>query len=56
MEIRPTRMTLQLAYRSIKRSYGIVEDLLVKVDKFFFSIDFIVMDIEEDVDVPLILG
>ena len=33
-----------------------MEDLLVKVDKFLFSVDFVVMDIEEDVDVPLILG
>jgi len=45
-----------LADRSIKRPYGIVEDLLVKVDKFLFPVDFVVMDIEEDVDVPLILG
>jgi len=36
VEVRPTRMTLQLADRSIKHSYGIVEDLLVKVDKFIF--------------------
>ena len=56
VEVRPTRMTLQLADRSIKRPYGIVEDLLVKVDKFLFPVDFVVMDIEEDVDVPLILG
>jgi len=34
----------------------VVEDLLVKVDKFLFLVDFVVMDIEEDVDVPLILG
>ena len=56
VEVRPTHMTLQLADRSIKRPYGIVEDLLVKVDKFLFLVDFVVMDIEEDVDVPLILG
>ena len=56
VEVRPTCMTLQLADRSIKRPYGIVEDVLVKVDKFLFPVDFLVMDIEEDVDVPLILG
>ena len=56
VEVRPTCITLQLVGRSIKRPYGIVEDLLVKVDKFLFLIDFVVMDIEEDVDVPLILG
>jgi len=55
VEVRPTRMNLQLADRSIKRPYGIVEDLLVKVDKFLFPVDFVMMDIEEDVDVPIIL-
>jgi len=35
---------------------GIVEDVLVKVDKFIFPTDFIVLDIEEDEDVPIILG
>ena len=56
VEMKPTRMTLQLADRSIKYPHGIVEDLLVKVDKFLFPLDFVVMDIEEDVEVPLILG
>jgi len=45
-----------LADRSIKHPYGIIENLLVKVDKFLFPIDFAVMDIKEDVDKPLILG
>jgi len=56
VEVRPTRMTLQLVDRSIKHSYSIFEDLLVKVDKFLFPVDFVVMDIEEDVDVLLIFG
>ena len=56
VEVRPTRMTLQLTDHSIKHPYGIVEDLLVKVDKFLFPVDFVVMNIKEDVDVPLILG
>ncbi|XP_068492199.1 uncharacterized protein [Phaseolus vulgaris] len=56
VEVKPTRMTLQLADRSIKYPHGIVQDLLVKVDKFLFPVDFVVMDIEEDVEVPLILG
>ena len=54
--MKPTRMTLQLADRSIKYPHGIVEDLLVKVHKFLFPVDFVVMDIEEDVEVPLIPG
>ncbi|XP_020238435.1 uncharacterized protein LOC109817567 [Cajanus cajan] len=56
VEVRPTTMTLQLANRSIKYPHGIVEDLLVKVDKFWFPVDFVVMDMEEDSEVPLILG
>nr|KYP31778.1 hypothetical protein KK1_047733 [Cajanus cajan] len=56
LEARPTRMTLQLADRSVKYPHGIVEDVLVKVDKFFFPVDFVVMDMEEDREVPLILG
>jgi len=40
VEVRPTRMTLQLVDMSIKHPYGIVEDLIVKVDKFLFPVDF----------------
>jgi len=35
--------------------YGVVKDVLVKVDKFIFPVNFVVMDIEEDKEVPLIL-
>jgi len=56
VEVKPTRMTLQLADRSIKYPHGTVEYLLVKVDKFLFPVDFVVMDIEEDAEVPSILG
>ncbi|BAU03085.1 hypothetical protein VIGAN_UM009200, partial [Vigna angularis var. angularis] len=56
LEIKPTRMALQLADRSLKYPYGVVEDVLVKVDKFVFPVDFIVMEMEGNSDVPLILG
>ena len=56
LEVRPTRMTLQLADRSMKYPYSVAEDVLVKVEKFMFPVDFVVMDIEEDTEVPLILG
>lgn len=56
LELKKTRMTLQQAYQYVKHPSCIVEELLVKVDKFVFSIDFMVMDIEEDNEVPLILG
>ena len=56
LEILPTRMTLQLADRSITRPYGVVEDVLVKMCQFNFPVDFVIMDIEEDAEIPLILG
>ncbi|KOM30073.1 hypothetical protein LR48_Vigan853s000100 [Vigna angularis] len=56
LDIKPTRMALQLADRSLKYPYGVVEDVLVKVDKFVFLVDFIVMEMEGNSDVPLILG
>jgi hypothetical protein len=37
-------MTLQLADRSMKIPQEIVEDVLIKVDKFYFPVDFIVLD------------
>ncbi|XP_027337231.1 uncharacterized protein LOC113850913 [Abrus precatorius] len=49
-------MTLQLADRSMKFPYGVVKDVLVKVDKFGFLVDFIIMDTKKDVEVSLILG
>ena len=55
-EVKPTRVSLQLAYRSVKLPYGIIEDILVKVDRSFIPIDFFILDIEEDVNIPLILG
>ena len=55
-EARQTTVTLQLADRSLKHPRGIIEDVLVKVDKFIFPADFIVLDMEEDKEIPIILG
>ncbi|XP_075492505.1 uncharacterized protein LOC142530560 [Primulina tabacum] len=55
-EPKPTRMSLQLADRSVKYPRGVIEDVLVKVDKFIFPGDFVVLDMEEDTEMPLILG
>ena len=55
-EAKPTTVSLQLADRSIKYPRGMIEDVLVKVDKFIFPVDFIVLDMEEDQDIPIILG
>ncbi|KAI3445254.1 hypothetical protein Pfo_001919, partial [Paulownia fortunei] len=55
-EAKPTTVSLQLADRSIKYPRRVIEDVLVKVDKFIFPADFIVLDMEEDQDIPIILG
>ncbi|KAK5838916.1 hypothetical protein PVK06_007663 [Gossypium arboreum] len=55
-EPKPTRMSIQLVDRSVKYPRGIIEDVLVKVDKFILPVDFVVLDMDEDVKVPLILG
>ena len=49
-------MTLQLADRSITRPYGVIGDILVRVKHLIFPADFVVTDIEEDANIPLILG
>ncbi|GJT20458.1 reverse transcriptase domain-containing protein [Tanacetum coccineum] len=56
LELTPTRMTLELADRSITRPKGVAEDVFVKVRKFHFSTDFVVVDFEADPRVPFILG
>ncbi|GJS42212.1 ribonuclease H-like domain-containing protein [Tanacetum coccineum] len=50
------RMTIELADRTIKQPKGITTNVLVRIGKFVFPIDFVVLDIPEDDDVPLILG
>jgi len=47
-------LTLQLADQSIKCPKGVVKDVLVHVDKFTFLVDFVILDMEEDIDVPLV--
>ncbi|CAH9074071.1 unnamed protein product [Cuscuta epithymum] len=54
--LKPTRMCIQLADRSVKYPQGIIEDVLVKVDKFIFPVDFVILDMDQDREVPLILG
>ena len=59
-ELKPTNITLSLADRSVKIPKGIVEDVLVKVDNFYYRVDFMVLDIEPMAEsthqVPIILG
>ncbi|KAI3819425.1 hypothetical protein L1987_13259 [Smallanthus sonchifolius] len=55
-EPQSTCMSISLADRSVKYPRGNVENLLVKVGKFFFPVDFVILDMEVDEKVPLILG
>ena len=55
-ELTPTTITLQMADRSMAQPEGVLEDVLVKVGKFIFPVDFVIMKMEEDTEVPLLLG
>ena len=55
-ELTPTTMTLQMVDKTMAQLEGILEDVLIKVGKFFFPMDFVVIDMEEDKQIPLLLG
>ncbi|GKE43255.1 reverse transcriptase domain-containing protein, partial [Tanacetum coccineum] len=55
-ELTPTRMTLELANQSVVIPVGVAEDVFVKVGKFYFPANFVVVDYDVDPRVPLILG
>ncbi|XP_057432359.1 uncharacterized protein LOC130725123 [Lotus japonicus] len=55
-EVTPTMLSLQMADRSLKTPYGIVEDVMMRVDKYVFPVDFVVLDMKEDEKILLILG
>ncbi|KAL6318217.1 hypothetical protein AAG906_035723 [Vitis piasezkii] len=59
-KLKPTSITLSLANRSIKIPRGMIEDVLVQVDKFYYPVDFIILDTEPIASglnhVPIILG
>lgn len=54
-EAKSVNITLQLANHSLAYPKGIIEDMLVKVDKFIFPVDFIVLDMEKYKEIPIIL-
>ncbi|GJW68857.1 DNA-directed DNA polymerase [Tanacetum coccineum] len=55
-ELAHTRLTGELADRSVKYPKGIAENVLVGIGKFTFLIDFVILDMPDDIKVPLILG
>lgn len=54
-DLRSTRMILELMDRSIRHPREIIEDVLVWVENFIFPVDFVIVDVDEDVEVPFIL-
>nr|GEW62440.1 hypothetical protein [Tanacetum cinerariifolium] len=53
-ELKPTRMYIKLANKSTQYWRGIAENVIVKIDKFIFSVDFVVLDMEEDHKIPIL--
>ncbi|XP_070034598.1 uncharacterized protein [Nicotiana tomentosiformis] len=53
---RPTSMRLQMANRTMKRLLGVIENVLVRVDKFILPANFMILDCEVDYEVPIIFG
>ncbi|GJW60906.1 retrovirus-related pol polyprotein from transposon TNT 1-94 [Tanacetum coccineum] len=54
-ELAHTKLTVELADRTVKYPKGIAENVLVGIGKFVFPVDFIILDMPEDIKVPLIL-
>ncbi|XP_078166211.1 uncharacterized protein LOC144560859 [Carex rostrata] len=55
-ELEPTRISLQLADRSVRYPKGILKDVAVRVGKMCFPADFVIVEMEEDSHIPIILG
>ncbi|GJT82714.1 hypothetical protein Tco_1057056 [Tanacetum coccineum] len=55
-ELKPTRMCIELANKSTQYPRGIAENVIVKIDKFIFLVDFVVLDMKEDHKISIILG
>ncbi|CAN6711385.1 unnamed protein product [Malus baccata var. baccata] len=55
-ELKPTSSIIQLADRSITYPRGVIEDVIVKVDNLYLLADFMVLDMDEDLTMPIILG
>ncbi|GKA54499.1 homeodomain-like protein [Tanacetum coccineum] len=55
-ELAHTKLTVELADRTVKYPKGIAKNVLVRIGKFTFPVDFIILDMPKDIKVPLILG
>ena len=55
-DLKLAKMKIEMADRSMQSPLGIVENVLVKIKKFLFLVDFVILDIPEDNRIPVILG
>ncbi|XP_021770490.1 uncharacterized protein LOC110734641 [Chenopodium quinoa] len=55
-DLKVTNITLQMANRSVKYPLGILNDVPIRVGKFFIPVDFVILDMAEDTQIPIILG
>ncbi|XP_057545994.1 uncharacterized protein LOC130824985 [Amaranthus tricolor] len=55
-KLKATNITLQMADRSVKYPLGDLEDVPVRVGKFCIPVDFVILDMKEDLQIPSILG
>ncbi|KAL2542653.1 Uncharacterized protein Adt_03631 [Abeliophyllum distichum] len=55
-EAKPTKFNLQLDDQSVKNLFEIVEDVVMRVEKLLFLIDFVVLDMPNDAETPIIFG
>ncbi|XP_014524350.1 uncharacterized protein LOC106780561, partial [Vigna radiata var. radiata] len=56
LKVKPARMSLLMVDGSPKRPYGVVEDVTVQTNNLRFLVDFVVLEIEENLEIPIILG
>nr|GEX71357.1 reverse transcriptase domain-containing protein [Tanacetum cinerariifolium] len=54
--LKPTKMSVRLADQSFQYPIGLAENMLVKICKFTFPVDFVILEMEEDIKIPFILG
>lgn len=55
-DMQPTKMSLQLDDRSVKYLISILEYILIRIEQLYILTDFVVMDIKEDEEIPILLG
>ncbi|XP_014503238.1 uncharacterized protein LOC106763579 [Vigna radiata var. radiata] len=56
LKVNPTKISLLMADGSPKKPYGLAEDVVIQVEKLEFLVDFVMIEMEEDKEIPIILG